>query len=297
MRDSTGTNWLSHFLHGTCTILRLQHPESLAYPGSYNLQKRTFFLTTRIFEIARSLIYTSPTFLSEPEWIAALARLWENEGASSWHPKEALFDILPSFADLNIRTLEFCENIAHTPTGIQHRFVQSLAKEGMSLRKALEQWWKETAKWESRNSNCRSTVHSRPTTELLIGQIYYHAISIYLSGTFDYHIHWSWPDAPCAPILSRSQIEWHMCEILHISPELLAQGVSGVLLFVPLRIAGARAVDTHSRTIILDLLHTIARRGFIVAEAFTTDLSDLWANQSMPLYVHSEGKVRTDENM
>jgi len=82
-------------------------------------------------------------------------------------------------------------------------------------------------------------------------------------------------------MLPRSQIDWHVAEVLRLSQELLASGVSGVLLFFPLRVAGARAIDKESRSTILDLLHTTARRGFIVAEAFTSDLSDLWASQNL----------------
>jgi hypothetical protein len=284
MRDSTGLNWLSHFLHGTCTILQLQRPESLACPGAHNSQKRSFFLTTRIFEIARSLIYTEPTFLSEPAWAAALVELWENEGAALWHPKEALFDMLPKFSDLGMRTMQFCENIMQFSTEVQCYLIQKLASEGLLLRESLEQWWIETATWEQGLYNYGSNppTQHRPDTELLIGYVYYHAISIFLSGTFDYHAHWSWPEAPTAPILPRSQIDWHVSEILRLSQELLAQGISGVLLFFSLRVAGARAKDVGSRDVIMNLLHTTARRGFIVAEAFTTDLSDLWTSQSVP---------------
>jgi hypothetical protein len=282
MRDTTGLNWLSHFLHGTCTILRLQHPESLSFPGAYNSQKRAFFLTTRIFEIARSLIYTEPTFLSEPAWTAALVGFWQNEGATMWHPKEALFDILPRFSNLSVRTVTFCEDIEQFAIEVQCYLIQSLADEGLLLQASLEQWWMETAKWKTdiQHPSPGSTMWDLPDTELLIGYVYYHATSIYLSGSFDYYEHWTWSGAPIAPTLPRSQIDWHVSEILRISQELLAEGISGVLIFFPLRVAGARAMDIASRDIILDLLRTTARRGFIVAEAFTVDLSELWASQS-----------------
>jgi len=275
MRDSTGTNWLSHFLHGTCTILRLQRPESLACTDEYNLRKRRFFFATRIFEIARSLIYSSPTFLAEPEWIDALASMRKNAAEAVWHCKEALFDILPRVSDLSIRAIHFCEAIAQFPLQTQCILVQSFAKEGLLLQNLLQRWHGDAERWEWAYHNQLST-HNTPDTELLIGYVYYHAISIYLSGTFDYHTHWSWPGAPCAPILHRRQIELHVSEILRISLELLNLGVSGVLLFFPLRVAGARATDAWSRNTILDLLHITARRGFIVAEAFRVDLSNLW---------------------
>jgi hypothetical protein len=282
MRDSSGLNWLSHFLHGTCTILRLQHPESLTFSGAHNSQRRAFFLTTRIFEIARSLIYTESTFLSEPAWAAALMGFWQNEGAAFWHPKEALFDILPKFSSLSVRTVRFCEDMDEFTIEVQYYLIQTLANEGLLLRESLEKWWRETTAWKMdiQDRSPGSTMRNLPDTELLIGYVYYHAISIYLSGSFDYYEHWTWPGAPTAPILPRSQIDWHVSEILRISQELLAQGISGVLLFFPLRVAGARAIDMVSREIILDLLRTTARRGFIVADAFTVDLSELWASQN-----------------
>jgi hypothetical protein len=278
MRDSTGTNWLSHFLHGTCTILRLQHPQSLAWPGEHNTQRRRFFFATRIFEIARSLIYTSVTFLSQPEWIGALAYLREIGDECTWHPKEALFDILPSVSDLGLRSTQFCEDAMQFPLDTQSFMTQSLADEGLILQSALQQWYTETSMWEqvSRSHPGCSASQDQPDTELLTAYAYFHSISIYLSGAYDYHDHWTRPDAPCAPILHQSQIDWHVFEILRISQELLNLGTSGVLLFFPLRVAGARAVDSFSRTTILNLLHTTVRRGFIVAEAFRVDLSELW---------------------
>lgn len=280
MRDATGDNWLSHFLYGTCTMLRLQRPRHLLGPSALNRQQRNFFLTTRIFEIARSLIYSSRTFLSEPEWIDALAKLWQNDGAGLWHPKEALFDLLPQVSDLSIRAIEFCERAAQTPSETQNDMSVSLADEGLLLLGRLQQWLDETATWE-RLTFVLNNHEQHPDTELMIGYIYYHAISIYLSGTYDYHWHWTCSGAPCAPILPRCQIDEHVSSILKLGRVLLVRGVSGVLLFFPLRVAGARAADDFSRIQIMDLLHTTAIRGFVVAEAFKVDLTGLWANKDL----------------
>lgn len=272
MRDATGTNWLSHFLHGTCVMLRLQHIERWASPGTDHAHERTFFLTARIFEIGRSLIYSSPTFLSDPVWTTALANFWKGEGVAFWHPKEALFDILPKISDLSIRTVRFCHTAAQLSTAAEYTLLQSLADEGLGFQTDLQQWWLETKTWE----HTHPTMSSKLDTELLVGYAYYHAISIYLSGTYDYHVHWSWYGAPPAPILPRVQIDWHVSEILRLSWELLAEGVAGVLLFFPVRVAGARAVDMHQRNEILNLLRVTKVRGFIVAEAFMVDLLNLW---------------------
>jgi len=267
MRDSTGTNWLSHFLQGTCTILRLQDPTSLLGPDSCD--RRSFFLATRIFEIARALIYSSATFLSEPAWSEALAHFWQFSGAPLWHPKEALFDLLPRVSDLSLRALEFSEMSAHLPLETGFALSQSLGNEGLLVQALLQQWLENAAMWQ----------RTAPDTELLIAQAYYHAISIFLSGTFDYHEPWTRLGAPFAPILTRSQIDQHVCTILHKCQEMLGLGVSGVLLFFPLRVAGARANDPILRSEILSLLNATATRGFAVAGAFQLDLAELWAGK------------------
>ncbi|KAF2832495.1 hypothetical protein CC86DRAFT_281065 [Ophiobolus disseminans] len=285
MRDPTGDNWLSHFLHGTCTILRLQRPDSMLGLGADSGQRRAFFLATRIFEIARSLIYSSPTFLGEAEWVDALAQLWRDEGAALWHPKEALFDILPMTSDLSIRAIDFCDRALQFTPEAQYAMSLFLANEGLILQQMLRQWWTETADWERHVQTNRSQLKtpSRPDTELLIAQVYYHAISIYLSGTFDYHMHWAGSNGPDAPMLSRSQIDQHVSKILLLSHALLILGVSGILLFFPLRVAGARATDDHARNEIMGLLQTTVVRGFVVAEAFQVDLSELWGGKSLYL--------------
>jgi hypothetical protein len=280
MQDSTGTNWLSHFLNGTCAILRLQHPRTLACPGEDNVRKRRFFFATRIFEIARSLIYSSPSFLSNPEWKDALTSLRDADCRITYHPKEALFDLLPVVADLSIRIRDSLE---HDWITSQPELFESFAHEGLALQRSLQQWCVSAERWEqvSQFGASHDGIPMNSDVELLVAYIYFNAISIYLSGSFDYHIHWTWPGAPCAPILPRRQIDHHVSEILRLSQELLGLGVSGLMLFFPLRVAGARAVDVWSRNAILDLLHTTANRGFSVAEVFTADLSDLWAEQSI----------------
>ncbi|KAI8937089.1 hypothetical protein NX059_006305 [Plenodomus lindquistii] len=278
MHDSTGINWLAHFLHGTSTLLRIQRPEALTYLDAHSIQRRSFFLATRIFEISRSLIFSSPTFLSSLEWTTALANFWSTAGAAFWHPKEALFDLLPLIADLSIRGAKFCENAALFPTEEQRAQIEALGSEGFRMRESLQQWWIVASAWNNEFEERFAACGSRKLDEeLLMGYIYYHAISIYLSGTYDYHPHWTSDNAPILPYIT---IKWHVSEILGASYRLLDQGIAGVLLFFPLRVAGARARDMLSRNTILDLLSATSNRGYVVAEAFTTDLSELWAGNS-----------------
>ncbi|KAG9190592.1 hypothetical protein G6011_08680 [Alternaria panax] len=273
MCDASGTNWLSHFLHRTCAILRLQSPSCLALPDRKSTQKRVFFLSARIFEISRALIYSEPTFLSERAWTSALADLWSGEGAPVWHPKEALFDMLPSFSELSIRVFQYCESEAgHLPEEAQNERAQYLAAEGLLLQRSLHEWWDGSNAWQHASDGL--------DPELLVAHVYYHAVSIYLSGTYDYHVHWNKPTAPRAPVLARAQIEWHTHEILRLSHGLLATGAAGVLLFFPLRVAGARVRTAWDRNEIMTLFHMVLQRGYAVAGALTADLSELWESQT-----------------
>lgn len=226
------------------------------------------------------MVYSSPSFLSNPEWKDALASLRDADCELTCHPKEALFDLLPVVADLSIR---ICDSLESDWIASQPELVESFAQEGLALQRSLQQWCVSAERWEqvSQFGLSHDGTPTNSDVELLVGYIYYNAVSIYLSGSFDYHIQWTWPGAPCAPILPRRQIDHHVSEILRLSQELLTLGVSGLMLFFPLRVAGARAVDVWSRHTILDLLHTTASRGFSVAEAFTADLSDLWATQGI----------------
>jgi hypothetical protein len=221
------------------------------------------------------LIYSEPTFLSQSVWASALADLWSGEGAALWHPKEALFDMLPSFSELSIRAIRYCELEAERLSEkAQSEQAQSLAAEGLLLQQSLHEWWDVSNAWQCASSALDS--------ELLVAQIYYHAVSIYLSGTYDYHVHWTKPTAPRAPILPRTQIEWHTHEILRLSRELLGIGIAGVLLFFPLRVAGARVQSAHDMNEILALFHIVLRRGYAVADALTADLSELWEGEAVP---------------
>jgi len=275
MHDSTGDGWLAHFLHGTSTLLQIQRPEALTLPNAQSTKRQSFFLATRIFEISRSLIFSSPTFLSSLEWTTALANFWHTNGAALWHPKEALFDLLPLIADLSIRVAQFCKNVSQLPPQEYDLQVLAFGSKGLHMQESLQQWWTTASAWEDELETQITSPHGArtPDKELLIGHIYYHSISIYLSGTFDYHAHW---DSTPAPILPQTTIEWHVREILDVCYKLLDQGVAGVLLFFPLRIAGARAVDSDTRAAILSLLQTTSNRGYVVADAFTADLSQLW---------------------
>ena len=98
MYDVSGNNWLKHILWGTSCMLKARGP------GVYRhgLERR-FFLEVRIFEVLRSLIFLSPSFLIEYQWRQLVDDIWAGEFARDWHPKETLLDLMLSCSDLGVR--------------------------------------------------------------------------------------------------------------------------------------------------------------------------------------------------
>jgi hypothetical protein len=271
MRDPTGTNWLAHFLHGTSTMLLLLGPTVLTSPSGENKHRQAFFFSARIFELSRALIYTEPTFLSTSQWSAAIEMYWvQNRELRT--PKEALFDIIPAFGDLGIRVLDFVDAAGTSSLQKQACFARALAREGLSLQEALLQWRVDSGVHLSIEGDAYSS-----NKDSLIAQAYYHALSIYLDGIFSYHAPFTSPSAPICPMLDCFIIDEHVSSILSTCQQLLNQRCAGLVLFFPLRVAGARARDSWSQGEIMRLLGLIAQRGFMVAESFVEDLNELWA--------------------
>ena len=271
MRDPTGTNWLAHFLHGTSTMLRLLGPSVLTSPSKQNAHCQTFFFSARIFELSRALIYTDHTFLSTTEWSTAIELYWIHNPRPRT-PKEALFDIIPSFSDLSIRVLRFVDEVETLSLQKQACFARALAQEGRSLQEALLQWRSDSGFHAFVEGDA-----STPNEDALIAQAYYHALSIYLDGIFSYHAPFTSPSAPKSPTLDHFNIQEHVASILSICQQLLNQRCAGLVLFFPLRVAGARARDSYTQTEIMRLLGLISQSGFVVAQSFIEDLNDLWA--------------------
>jgi hypothetical protein len=98
MSDVTGEGWVKHMLYGTSKMLQLRGPEAhLTGSG------RSFFLTVRVFEICRALIYSETTFLCHPNWVSLMIKIWSEDLNNTWHPKESLFDLMITCSALSHR--------------------------------------------------------------------------------------------------------------------------------------------------------------------------------------------------
>lgn len=141
---------------------------------------------------------------------------------------------------------------------------------GHQIRTALREWFVNFQSWSQKSDVNKDNNHSTLAT------IYYHAISIYLSGIFDYRSEFRRTDAPTLP---QHVIQNHVDAILlHATAALKTRNIGGILFLFPLRVAGARVTTIQETDVILNMLKDISSRGFIVANAFISDLQNLWAN-------------------
>ena len=123
-----------------------------------------------------------------------------------------------------------------------------------------------------------SSLHvSRSAQDISVAWMYYHALSIYLSGVFDYTL-----SEVCAiPSLRDDEITVHLDGILKRSDEALQQSqTSRVFLLLPLRIAGNRCSSWRQCQEVLNRIDVLRDR-FAVASAFRTELLHIWSSRSL----------------
>ena len=260
MSDATGDRWIIHFLHGTSELLNHFGPSAFrTEPG------REFFLTIRVFEISRALLFTQETFLVQPEWTNLMQELWNDQEFQDLHPKEALFDIIILCSSLAVRATKLMEELPQLSVEGQLLQLQSTAAEGLALRTSLHIWKASVQFWAVSNDD-----------QMLLALIYYHAISILLSGIFDYFDHWD----ECGiqtPTITSLEVQENVQQIIAmITTALQCSNLAGPIFLFPLRVAGARVQERQSSTI-LWLLNEVSNRGFVVANTVSAELGERWS--------------------
>jgi hypothetical protein len=154
-------------------------------------------------------------------------------------------------------------------TGIlQQEGLLELAAEGLSIQSSLDKWYTDFKKWSAEYDVLEQNFQS------ILAAVYFHGISIYLSGVFDYHTQFS---DIVTPAISHAIIQSHIDMILTKTAfAMKTTNLSPVLFFFPLRVAGARVTSIREMDSILDLLQGASKRNFPVAGAFIEDLMSLW---------------------
>ncbi len=231
---------------------------------------RSFFLTFRVFEICRSLIFPERSFLCEEPWKQLMRQMWEEDGAD-WHPKEGLFDLMLECGSLSEKVWDAVKEDAEVPPHLLDETLVTFALEGHRLRSGIDGWHSAFLDY----SQSSSPETDDPWT--LLASIYYSAISIFLSGIFDYRRQF---DTVPSPVLLPTTLQTHVRLILFQTQlALKTTNLAGALFVFPLRVAGARAQSELQRDNILAMLVEISGRSFVVAEAFRSDLEEFWGTQ------------------
>lgn len=120
---------------------------------------------------------------------------------------------------------------------------------------------------------------STEVDEIHVAWMYYHAISIYLSGIFDYIL----CSVRTGPGLSLQddEVAIHREGILRFSSKALQQSqVSRVFLLLPLRIAGNRCSTTEQCREVFNRICALENE-FAVAKAFKAELMQIWSSRSL----------------
>ena len=304
-QSGDGAGFVTHLLQGTSTILQQLGPRQCLSAGPSG--SRRFFLSLRIFEISRALIFTSETFLNRPEWQEMMHQMWTGDGVKDWHPIESLYDLMIECVALAVRYVhihglwtsrlnnrfKLLYNRVHnllTCCSSSRPIVESscppndvlvvtndFASRGLSIRAALSTWH-----YSYHHENSRSGWPPDDVRTALC-QIYYPATAIYLDGIFSYHpMYYQDLDIP-TPVLSPAEIQTYLVSILsQVSHNLYHQKtLAGMLFLFPLRVAGARAREREHTLLIRDMLGEIVKKGFMVAETFVQDLDELWSTRQI----------------
>ncbi|KAM3461702.1 hypothetical protein MY5147_007858 [Beauveria neobassiana] len=277
MSDTSGTGWLQHMVHGTSKGLAASGPSICAAPAGARM-----FQQARMFEVCRTIVFNDRSLLTRPEWTAASQRLWSDDRFSDdWRPLDALVDLMLLCSDLRYRANLFClAEDANPSTGVPEK-AREIAGTGMALRAALTAWHKAYLESTEDGGIVDGRTHEDECG--LLTRLFWSAISIYLSGTFDYEMyHWR-RFVLAVPTLDAVTVRGHVETILLLVEHALDRSSLSPLLFLfPLRIAGARSTwaPAAQRARVLRILDAVAER-FAAGQAIKEALIDAWVSMGV----------------
>lgn len=182
-------------------------------------------------------------------------------------------------ADKLCRTGELIDSLEHESPGKLRCEAQDLAMEGLQLRLALDTW-RDSSLLEWSSDTFKATPYD--TNLMTLSNIFFAAISIFLSGVFDYEVlHWRTWDLSI-PTLPEEQIQRHVRTILELTSYALDNtSISPLLFLFSLRITGARSYQQHRQRQVLDLLTKIGEQ-FTIAQVFKMELAHVWRMRESP---------------
>ncbi|KAK8029686.1 hypothetical protein PG993_010977 [Apiospora rasikravindrae] len=210
MHGETGDGWLMHMVHGTASALQAAGP--LACQSGLGL---SFFLQARIFEASRALLLGERSFLSNPEWDRFTNTLPSVDGLLQRSRLDGMLDVIVQCSKLRAQTVQMLARVDSSQVSQVPIDAPSISKEGLRLRQLLEAWRTEYPALRAQTSPIPSISSVfRDALEDLISSIFFAAISIYLSGIFDYEIlHWQrWGIS--VPTIAEIEVQEHLGDLI-----------------------------------------------------------------------------------
>lgn len=279
--DPTGEAFLQHIGVGVAEVV-----ESLG-PGFFREGRaRRFFIEWRSFELSRCVLLTRPSVLGQERWLEHSR--WARGEESEMHAEhfDGLMDIVFRCVDfvrrwvlgrgmLHLEGLKLMSCMCSAAKAPESSSIETTLSvwelvassvEGHHLRNELQTWGKE--------AYARRAAQLVSNDSDLLGLIYYSAISIYVSGPFDYSSIWR-DNGIATPALRQEDVDFHVGSILKLSEQVLQErSVAGAALFFPLRIAGARvkAGGHRNRKLKVDDLLERIKVVYAASEAIAQDL-------------------------
>ncbi|KAK8062835.1 hypothetical protein PG997_014932, partial [Apiospora hydei] len=213
MQGKTGDGWLMHMVHGTASALQAAGP--LACQSGLGL---AFFHQARIFEASRALLLGERSFLSNPEWDRFTRNLSRVDGLVQRSRLDDILNVIVQCSKLRAQVVQMLARVDPSHVSQVPNHAPSIANEGFRLRQMLEAWRTENPAPQAQALTIPYTSSVFGSSlEDLISNIFLVAISIYLSGIFDYEIiHWQrW--GILVPTITEMEVQEHLGDLLSLT--------------------------------------------------------------------------------
>ena len=142
-----------------------------------------------------------------------------------------------------------------------HKVTLALGLEGTALLESLD------------SAGAQAYASVETSVEWSLSCIYYHSTLLFLARDFTYYQYW---EGKLHPSLTATETQMHVVRTVELAETLVASRVLGVLLLLPLRVAGSLATTIGARRRILAVLDSIYWKGFAVMQQVKLDLIQLW---------------------
>ncbi|KAI2790647.1 hypothetical protein POX_c03493 [Penicillium oxalicum] len=259
MIDHSGDGWANHMLHGTSRLLQAAHPET-----SVSSPRKIFNQVFRMFEANRAMVYGGETILDSGGW--AIVDTNELPHVAKWDALNTISSLMVQISKFNARFYGYVTELISRDNG--DPVLESFGAEAAEIQKRLFQLRDTLLQIEMED-----TRHETIPTNLALVYCFYMVIALF--NTFDYYACWQLAQTPR---LHRLELSACVDQIVRRASVILnTAGGPGLLLLIPLGVAGTRSWQDGQKTSVLALLDRVNVQGFVVANRIKHDLHAYWS--------------------